>query len=158
VLRKGKQEQMADRLEDMAQAPDTMTLRLAEAMDTIKAEVGELDVQLLEHLRVLDCTIQNNFPDWGKEGTQVAKVKTANWPIMSLRRVLGMKARKPSSFNICVAGHLADKKYATPAKGTGGRNDERIRSAFASAAAQCAGKRAPRRRTRQTTAAAEYDY
>lgn len=61
--------------------------------------------------------------------------------VRSLRRIAGIPAHAPSNFNRCVGKALVGKQYSPPAPGTGGKNDERIRDAFTSAAKSCSGRR-----------------
>lgn len=62
--------------------------------------------------------------------------------VRSLRRIAGIPAHAPSNFNRCIGKRLKNphpgtKIYPTPAPGTGGKNDERIRDAFTKAAQGC---------------------
>jgi hypothetical protein len=56
--------------------------------------------------------------------------------VYSLRRALGMKARKPNSFNACVAGKLKGRKFPRP-PGMGGRYNEDLHDAFRQAVQEC---------------------
>lgn len=60
--------------------------------------------------------------------------------VRSLRRIAGIPAHAPSNFNRCIGKLLYRKTYSTPAPGTGGKNDERIKDAFTGAAKSCSGR------------------
>ena len=57
--------------------------------------------------------------------------------VYSLRRAVGMKARRPSPRNACIGAALRGKSYAKPAPGMGGRNNMAVRQAFISAVKGC---------------------
>jgi hypothetical protein len=56
--------------------------------------------------------------------------------VYSLRRAIGMKARKPSARNACIAGKLKGRKFPRP-PGMGGRYNEDLHNAFREAAKSC---------------------
>lgn len=60
--------------------------------------------------------------------------------VYSLRRAIGMKARRPNRFNACVGAYLKGKNYGSALPGMGGRHDSRIRDAFKAAVAACKGR------------------
>lgn len=57
--------------------------------------------------------------------------------VYSLRRALGLKARRASARNACIGAQLRGKKYAKPPAGMGGRNNKAVRDAFTSAVRTC---------------------
>lgn len=57
--------------------------------------------------------------------------------VYSLRRAVGVKAKRPSGFNACIGAKLRGGKFSKPAPGMGGRNNQAVRSAFKSAVASC---------------------
>lgn len=75
--------------------------------------------------------------------------------VYSLRRALGLKARKPNRFNACVSAQLKGKKYGTAPQGMGGRHDQRIRDAFKAAVAACKGRGYSAPSKKELTAAEE---
>ena len=67
-------------------------------------------------------------------------VKSNGSPTLyTLRRMFGIKARKPNRFARCIGAYLKGKKYGAAPAGMGGRYDERIRSAFKEAVRACKG-------------------
>lgn len=68
-------------------------------------------------------------------------VKTNGSPtVYSLRRALGLKARRPNRFNACIAAQLRGKKYGSAPAGMGGRHNKEAHAAFKAAVAACRGK------------------
>ena len=61
----------------------------------------------------------------------------AHVPTVTVRRALGIKARRAGAGQICMKGQLKGKKYATPPVGMGGRNNIEVRRAFYNAAKTC---------------------
>ena len=60
----------------------------------------------------------------------------------TLRRIAGVRARRPSAFNACVGAALRGRSYPRPAPGMGGRRNPQVHSAFIQAVNQCKGQRA----------------
>lgn len=67
----------------------------------------------------------------------MAKISFAKVPTVTVRRALGIPARRPGAFQICVKGQLSGKEYAKPAVGTGGRNNVAVHQALYDAAKAC---------------------
>ena len=67
----------------------------------------------------------------------MAKVSFARVPTVTVRRVLGIPARRAGAFQICVKGHLTGKSYSKPAVGMGGRNNVVVWQAMYDAAKAC---------------------
>lgn len=59
--------------------------------------------------------------------------------VYSLRRALGLKAKRPSGRNACIGSKLSGIFYETPPEGMGGRNNEAVRESFKAAVLQCVG-------------------
>lgn len=55
----------------------------------------------------------------------------------SLRRALGVKAKRPSGFNACVGSKLRGGKFSKPPTGMGGRHNKAVQNAFTSAVQSC---------------------
>lgn len=72
--------------------------------------------------------------------------------VYALRRALGLKCRKPSAFNACVAGKLKNRKFPRP-PGMGGRYNEDLHNAFKQAVEEC--KRMGRGGSKREVALAE---
>lgn len=67
----------------------------------------------------------------------MAKVNFARVPTVTVRRALGIPARRAGAFQNCVRGALTGKTYAKPPRGMGGRNNVAVHQAMFDAAAQC---------------------
>lgn len=67
----------------------------------------------------------------------MAKISFARIPTVSLRRALGIKARAPGAFQLCVKGKLTGGTFAKPPVGMGGRNNIAVRQALYDAAKAC---------------------
>jgi len=67
----------------------------------------------------------------------MAKISFGRVPTVTVRRALGIKARRAGAGQICIKGLLQGKKYAKPAVGTGGRNNIVIHQALYDAAKSC---------------------
>jgi hypothetical protein len=67
----------------------------------------------------------------------MAKISFARVPTVTVRRALGIKARRAGAGQICIAGQLKGKSYAKPAPGTGGRNNVAVHQAMYDAAMAC---------------------
>ena len=67
----------------------------------------------------------------------MAKISFGRVPTVTVRRALGIPARRPGAFQICVKGKLTGKKYAKPPEGTGGRNNVEVHQAMYDAAKAC---------------------
>lgn len=64
-------------------------------------------------------------------------VKTNGSPtVYSLRRALGLKARRPSARNACIGAALKGQSFPAPA-GMGGRHNKDLHAAFAEASRRC---------------------
>lgn len=61
----------------------------------------------------------------------------AKVPTVSLRRALGIRARRPGKFQNCVGGTLKGKTYSKPPVNMGGRNNVEVHRAFYDAAKSC---------------------
>jgi len=57
----------------------------------------------------------------------------------TLRRIAGIRARRPSAFNACVGAALRGASYARPPAGMGGRRNVAVHARFAAAARSCSG-------------------
>jgi len=67
----------------------------------------------------------------------MAKLSFARVPTVTVRRVLGIRARRPGAGQLCIKGHLSGKKYSKPPKGMGGRNNVAVWQAMYDAAKAC---------------------
>jgi hypothetical protein len=67
----------------------------------------------------------------------MAKISFAKVPTVTVRRALGMRARRPGAFQLCVRGHLKGKKYPKPPPGRGGRWNVEVWRAMYDAAKAC---------------------
>ena len=67
----------------------------------------------------------------------MAKISFARVPTVTARRVLGIRARRPGAFQLCVKGQLSGKRYTKPPTGMGGRNNVTVWQAMYNAAKQC---------------------
>lgn len=59
----------------------------------------------------------------------------------TLRRIAGIRARRPSWFAACIGGQLRKTTYAKPPAGMGGRRNVAVHEAFKRAVASCKGAR-----------------
>lgn len=57
--------------------------------------------------------------------------------VYSLRRAVGVKAKRASGFNACIGAKLRGQRYTKPPVGMGGRHNQAVRGAFKSAVAGC---------------------
>ena len=63
----------------------------------------------------------------------------AGVPVRTLRRLFGINAHRPSSFNTCIGAQLKNHVYkGTTAPGEGGQNNQQLQQNFRSAVASCA--------------------
>jgi len=67
----------------------------------------------------------------------MAKISFARVPTVTVRRVLGIQARRPGAFQLCVRGQLKGKTYPTPPPGMGGRWNVEVWRAMHDAARAC---------------------
>jgi hypothetical protein len=69
----------------------------------------------------------------------VAQITKSNGSltVYSLRRAVGIKARRASGRNACIGSKLKGHKYAKPAVGMGGRHNKAVRDAFIAAVRSC---------------------
>lgn len=67
----------------------------------------------------------------------MAKISFGRVPTVTLRRALGIKARRAGAGQICIKGELTGKKYAKPSIGMGGRNNVAVHQALYDAAKKC---------------------
>lgn len=67
----------------------------------------------------------------------MAKVNFARVPTVTLRRALGIKARRAGAFQNCIKGQLTGKRYSKPNKGMGGRNNVAVHQALYDAGKTC---------------------
>ncbi len=67
----------------------------------------------------------------------MAKLSFGNIPTVTVRRALGIRARRPGAGQLCIKGELKNKKYPKPAVGTGGRNNIAVWQAMYDAAKAC---------------------
>ena len=69
----------------------------------------------------------------------MAQVTKANGSltVYSLRRAVGIKARRSSGRNACIGSKLKGAKYAKPSVGMGGRHNKSVQEAFKRAVASC---------------------
>jgi hypothetical protein len=58
-------------------------------------------------------------------------------PTVTVRRALGIKARRAGAGQICVKGQLTGKTYAKPPEGMGGRNNIAVQQALYDAGKAC---------------------
>ena len=70
----------------------------------------------------------------------MAKISFGRVPTVTARRVLGIPARRPGAFQLCVKGKLSGKKYSKPPVGMGGRNNVEVWRAMYDAASACGAK------------------
>lgn len=64
-------------------------------------------------------------------------ISLKNVPTVSLRRALGIQARRPGAFQACVGGALKGGTFAKPPKGMGGRRNVAVHQALYDAAKSC---------------------
>ena len=57
--------------------------------------------------------------------------------VYSLRRAVGLKARRPSGRNACIGASLRGRSYSKPPVGMGGRHNQAVRAAFSAAVRSC---------------------
>lgn len=67
----------------------------------------------------------------------MAKISFGRVPTVTVRRALGIPARRPGAGQLCIKGQLTGKKYATPPAGMGGRNNVEVWRAMYDAAKAC---------------------
>jgi hypothetical protein len=67
----------------------------------------------------------------------MAMVNFARVPTVTVRRALGIKARRAGAGQICIKGALTGKHYSKPPKGMGGRNNVEVHRALYDAAKNC---------------------
>lgn len=67
----------------------------------------------------------------------MAKISFARVPTVTVRRALGIRARRPGAFQLCVKGKLTGTSYAKPDVGQGGRNNVAVWQAMYNAAKAC---------------------
>ncbi|MEM2905026.1 MAG: hypothetical protein QW587_04725 [Candidatus Bathyarchaeia archaeon] len=67
----------------------------------------------------------------------MAKISFGKVPTVTVRRVLGIPARRPGKFQLCVKGQLSGKTYEKPPKGMGGRWNIEVWQAMYDAAKAC---------------------
>lgn len=67
--------------------------------------------------------------------SQVTK-SNGSLTVYSLRRAIGMKARRASARNACIGAKLKGQKFSAPA-GMGGRHNKALHAAFSAAAKSC---------------------
>ena len=65
-------------------------------------------------------------------------VKSNGSPTLyTLRRMFGVRAKRPSARNACIAAQLKGKSYSKPPAGMGGRYNKAVHAAFSAAAKSC---------------------
>jgi len=75
----------------------------------------------------------------------MAMISFAKVPTVTVRRALGLRARRPGAYQLCIRSKLKGKKYPTPPKGMGGRWNVEVWQAMYDAAKACgANVRKPR--------------
>lgn len=67
----------------------------------------------------------------------MSKLSFARVPTVTVRRVLGIRARRPGAGQLCIKGQLTGKKYAKPPAGMGGRNNVEVWRALYDAGKAC---------------------
>lgn len=67
----------------------------------------------------------------------MAMISFARVPTVTVRRALGIKARRPGAFQLCIKGQLTGKSYPKPPVGQGGRNNVTVWQALYDAAKSC---------------------
>jgi hypothetical protein len=67
----------------------------------------------------------------------VAKLNLQGVEVKAARVLVGMKGHRKSGFNACVGSKMADKTYAKPEAGMGGRHNAQVHKDFVSAAIAC---------------------
>lgn len=67
----------------------------------------------------------------------MAMVSFGKVPTVTVRRVLGIRARRPGAGQLCIKEQLTGKKYPTPPVGMGGRNNVEVWRAMYDAAKAC---------------------
>jgi len=73
-----------------------------------------------------------------KKASATSSFKASGSPTLyTLRKVLGLKAKKASDFNRCIGAELEGKKYAKPAVGMGGRHNAALQADFIKAKTKC---------------------
>lgn len=60
-------------------------------------------------------------------------------PTVTVRRILGIQARKPGNFQRCIGAALKDGTHASAPVGMGGRNNKDWQGKFYDAAKGCGG-------------------
>lgn len=56
----------------------------------------------------------------------MAKISFGRVPTVTVRRALGIKARRAGAGQICIKGALTGKHYSKPPMGMGGRNNVEV--------------------------------
>lgn len=69
----------------------------------------------------------------------MAMASFANVPTVSLRRALGIRARRPSAYASCIGARLRGGKHPSAPPGAGGRRNVGWQNAFVQAGQGCRG-------------------
>jgi len=67
----------------------------------------------------------------------MAMISFGKVPTVTVRRVLGIRARRPGAGQLCIKGQLSGKKYPKPPTGQGGRNNVEVWRALYDAGKAC---------------------
>lgn len=67
----------------------------------------------------------------------MAKISFARVPTVTIRRVLGIPARRAGAFQMCVAGKLKGGTFPKPPSPMGGRHNVKVHQAMYDAAKTC---------------------